>query len=245
VRLKPIRFSIEEKERIVEMMSIFSKNYLQELYGMLDYVTEVAAYVPNQRERILEISEVSYYRSIRNIEAMFGAYQNRRDAAEISQLPLERFGSLPRAIKLSAVLYSLGLPPELLGVGNAIVEIKSQLGQKWVDHLLDRIYPSLEDDIKFSSRFYHPSKFESKRISRGLKILKSLVPFEPPSEIHESLSKIATHLITKTGLPGKVTPRDLKAQLTRGESSEYIIGTTDTDLSKIILDMGKIRRSLG
>ncbi len=241
VHYKPIIYPDEEKKKIIDMMAIFSKNYLQELYEILDYVTEASFYVPNQRERILEISDVSYYRSIRNIKAMFKVYQNKKAANKISRLALERFGNLPRAIKLSAALYSLGLPPELLGVGNSIAEIKEELGQEWVDQLLDHIYPSIEDDIKFSSRFYHHNKFETKRISNGLKALKSIFPFNPPEEVHESLSKTALIIIIEKSTP-TITSKEPKNQIA---GYDYLVGSAEENLPKLILDMGKIRKSLG
>jgi phosphoenolpyruvate carboxylase len=221
-------------------MAIFSKNYLYELYEILDYITETSEYVPNQRERILEIGDVAYYRRIRNIKSIFQAYRNSKITAEMLNLSLERFGSLPRAIKLSATLYSMGIPPEFLGLGNGIQEIKQKLGQKWVDQLLDYIYPTIKDDIKFSSQFYYSSIIEPERISKGIKILETFFPFEPPDDRHQILSETALSIIMRSGMIKP--PRD---KIIEEDILSYLTGNTNSNLSNLILAMGKIRRSLG
>ncbi|MEM4245724.1 MAG: hypothetical protein QW390_00335, partial [Candidatus Bathyarchaeia archaeon] len=116
------------------------------------------------------------------------------------------------------------------------------LGQDYVDLLLDKIYPSLEGDIRFSSRYYCPTRIETPRISRGIKALKSMFPFEPPEERHQALSKIASAIVSRSEARA---PEILILHVKDDIVSEYLKEPTPTDLSRLILDMGRIRGALG
>ncbi|WP_455364019.1 phosphoenolpyruvate carboxylase [[Eubacterium] cellulosolvens] len=242
-RLKPLDFSKQEKKKIREMMEIFSKNYLKELYEIIDYILDITPHVPDQRERIREYGDVTYYRSIRRIEKMLEAFKNKKIISDISQLQLEKFGTLPRAIKLSAALYSLGLPPEFLGTGNSLDEIRKEMGEEYLNLLLDRVYPSLGNDITFSSRFYTSSKLVTPKIQEGIKILDATFPFDEPEENHRILSKIAFEIIAKYKSPS--SPRIMVIDVKDRAIAEYLPDSAKVNLSKLILDMGKIRGALG
>ena len=82
-------------------------------------INAISVYVPSKRARKLHIGLFGYSRSMKGI-------------------------SLPRAIKFCAAFYSIGIPPELLGL--------SALTEKEFDELHD-LYIKLDEDIIDASRF--------------------------------------------------------------------------------------------
>lgn len=85
-------------------------------------INEVAKYVPPRRKRKLHIGLFGYARSMRGI-------------------------TLPRAITFTAALYSIGLPPEILGL-NALDEGDIQF--------IKKVYVNFEDDLRDSLKYVNP-----------------------------------------------------------------------------------------
>jgi phosphoenolpyruvate carboxylase len=86
-------------------------------------INKVARYVPSRRKRKLHIGLFGYSRSVDGI-------------------------TLPRAITFTAALYSIGLPPEILGL-NALNEEDLQFVRE--------VYVNFEDDLRDSFRYFNPS----------------------------------------------------------------------------------------
>jgi len=238
-----------DRDLIVKSIVIFAKNYLEELLEIADRVIEVAALVPDQRERLLEASDVAYYQAIRNIEAFLPFCLDAETRSQIAGLDHKKLLSLPRSIRFTAALYTVGLPPELLGMGAALKEIGGKLGQPWLDRLLDEVFPSLRGDLIFASRFLRDDSVEdpfmTKRIRRGLRTLKDFVEFREPEGSYLSLCRVAMQCL-RDFLSGKNTmPERFAIMLSDGSVSEYVNNSIKDNLSKLILDMGRMRGSLG
>jgi len=129
----PLKYDEDQKKDMIRAIGLFTKNYLQELSEIIDDVLKVAGHVPDQRERILGYQDVTYYKDLRNIKALFDIFADAKIAQEASKLDEERLQKLPRPIKFTAALYTCGLPPELLGTGNALKEIKREFGMHWLE----------------------------------------------------------------------------------------------------------------
>lgn len=80
-----------EEPRCLELMEKYTRAYREAIVNLAVVINNVAAYVPRRRKRKLHIGLFGYSRNVNGI-------------------------SLPRAIAFTAALYSIGLPPELLGL---------------------------------------------------------------------------------------------------------------------------------
>ncbi len=112
----------EIPEDVLQLLKKYIERYSKEVRALAPFIREVAKYVPSRRRRRLHIGLFGYSRKVNG-------------------------SALPRAIKFTASLYSLGIPPELLGL--------SALGEKELD-LLSDYYVNLYDDIAFAFRYFNP-----------------------------------------------------------------------------------------
>ncbi len=108
-----------DSKACLELVERCSQQYVKELQDVVPWIHKIAKFVPKRRKRKLHIGLFGYSRGV-------GAF------------------SLPRAIGFCASLYSLGLPPELLGF--------SALKEKDV-HFLERIYKNLQGDMRDALRY--------------------------------------------------------------------------------------------
>ena len=106
-----------EEKRALEVMGRFTRRYQEQVAQLADLLNAVAAYVPQRRDRRLHIGLFGYSR-----ETGEGGRELR----------------LPRTITFCAALYSLGVPPELLGMDALSAEDLS---------FLREVAPHLEEDL--------------------------------------------------------------------------------------------------
>ena len=109
---------IDEK-RAMDLMKKMVKVYEAQLKEMADLVNGISAFVPGRRARKLHVGLFGYSRSMKGIK-------------------------MPRAIKFCGAFYSLGIPPELLGL--------SALSEKEFDEL-HGLYTKLDEDLKDAAKF--------------------------------------------------------------------------------------------
>ncbi|HID16540.1 MAG TPA: phosphoenolpyruvate carboxylase, partial [Candidatus Atribacteria bacterium] len=111
-----------DEERCLEIIKKYSREYQRQITALAPIINKVAKYVPRRRKRKLHIGLFGYSRDIKGI-------------------------TLPRAITFTAALYSIGLPPEILGL-NALDEDDLQF--------IKEVYVNFEDDLKDALKFYNP-----------------------------------------------------------------------------------------
>ncbi len=80
-----------DDERCLDIIAKYSEEYEKQIKALAPTINRVAKYVPSRRRRKLHIGLFGYSRSVGDI-------------------------SLPRAITFTCTLYSIGLPPEILGL---------------------------------------------------------------------------------------------------------------------------------
>ncbi|MFO7792115.1 MAG: phosphoenolpyruvate carboxylase [Candidatus Saliniplasma sp.] len=111
-----------DEERSFEIIDRYSREYQKQIPSLESVINRIAKYVPNRRKRKLHVGLFGYSRDMGGI-------------------------TLPRAITFTAALYSIGLPPEILGL--------NALNERDLDYLRD-IYINFDDDLRTALKFYNP-----------------------------------------------------------------------------------------
>lgn len=111
-----------DEGRCLEIIRRYSQEYQNQIEVLAPVINEVAKYVPSRRKRKLHIGLFGYPRSVGGI-------------------------TLPRAIAFTAALYSIGLPPEILGL--------NALGQDDI-RFVKKIYINFEDDLRDCLKYFNP-----------------------------------------------------------------------------------------
>lgn len=109
-----------EVEKAMEIIKKTSEEYRKLVSALVNLINHVAAYVPKRRERKLHIGLFGYSRSLNG-------------------------SVLPRAITFCCALYSIGLPPEILGL--------SCLNESEFEFVME----FCEDDIMDALPYYNPN----------------------------------------------------------------------------------------
>ncbi len=121
-KAKLVTFS--EEEKLKKLITVFEKSYRKTIEQLAPLINEIASYLPKRRERVLHVGLFGYSRGVGKVR-------------------------LPRAIGFTAALYSLGIPPEIIGTGRGIgFAVKTgQIG------LLEKYYLNIKEDLRRSGRF--------------------------------------------------------------------------------------------
>lgn len=109
---------IDEK-RALAIIEKYSAEYSRQLRGLADIINKTAPYVPQRRRRKLHIGLFGYSRKMAEIK-------------------------LPRAITFTCAMYSLGIPPELLGL-NVVTD------EDW--KFIETVYPNAKYDLTEPLRY--------------------------------------------------------------------------------------------
>ncbi|MFX1381887.1 MAG: phosphoenolpyruvate carboxylase [Promethearchaeota archaeon] len=112
-----------DEHKSIEIIKRYSEEYEKQIMLLAPLINKVAKYIPSRRKRKLHIGLFGYSRNVGGI-------------------------NLPRAINFTASLYSLGIPPELLGL-NALTE-------KYIDYI-KQVYINFEEDLKDALQFFNPN----------------------------------------------------------------------------------------
>ena len=248
VNRPPVEYDESQLRDIERMIFIFAKNYLLELSEIAEKISVIADYIPDQRERLLNVEEVAYYRELRNVESILRLCPDKEVKKSIMGYAYTAFHKPPRWVRFIASTYTCGLPPEFIGLGTALMEIKEAMGEKAVERLLHEVYPMLEVDVKFASKFLDRSLdgniLLTKRLLKSIEDLENFVGLEEPDNSYLILSRLASSYI-KDMLTGKTTRgRRLAIMIEKSTVAQYLNGVSRENLSKMVLDLGRIRKSL-
>ncbi len=111
-----------DEEKCLEIVLKYSKRYKEQVIELADLINHMAKYIPDRRKRKLHVGLFGYAREMEGIK-------------------------LPRAIKFTAALYSVGIPPEILGL--------DALSSDDLD-FLKKTYIFFMEDLKESLQFFNP-----------------------------------------------------------------------------------------
>ncbi|MDD5317947.1 MAG: phosphoenolpyruvate carboxylase [Candidatus ainarchaeum sp.] len=145
-----------EEEKCLRVIEKYSEAYRKEVSALAPLINRVAMFVPSRRKRKLHIGLFGYSRSMGGV-------------------------SLPRVITFTAALYSVGLPPELLGV--------SALSDADMDVVRDA-YPGVDADLSDALEYFNPETGFAPEGIAG-KVAELSLDFAKSEEHAEITSRIA------------------------------------------------------
>ena len=111
-----------DQERASEVIEKATAEYQAQVQKLIRAISTVSDHIPRRRERRLHVGLFGYGRSMEGVEGV----------------------TLPRAIRFTASLYSIGVPPELLGL--------AALNQADLAFVRE-VYPNLDSDLRAALRF--------------------------------------------------------------------------------------------
>nr|WP_320160507.1 phosphoenolpyruvate carboxylase [uncultured Methanoregula sp.] len=142
--------AIDEK-RCCEIIERYTQAYINELLPLTDIVNRVAAHIPGRRKRKLHIGLFGYTRSTGGV-------------------------TLPRAITFTAAMYSIGVPPEILGL--------SALGRDDLVFVRE-VYANFDRDLLDAIRYMNP---DSPYLSPSMKDAAVRICGDETHEVHRQIT---------------------------------------------------------
>ena len=196
----PANASTSDEEKIRRVIPFFETQYRTTIEKFANIVNSIAEFLPRRRERVQHIGLFGYSRGMGNVR-------------------------LPRAIGFCAAMYSLGIPPELVGTGRGLVEAKKQ----GLLPIVESYYRGFRNDIRQAGRFLHK------------KILTMISKTIPACEdIRKDITYIEDYLGEELG--PKTKEEEEHGKLTEN----VLVGFTKVTLnSELLSQIAVLRRSLG
>jgi phosphoenolpyruvate carboxylase len=161
-----------DKKKAVGYIKKIKDEYEAQISTIADLINITANYIPSRRMRKLHVGLFGYSRSMKGT-------------------------SLPRAIKFCGALYSLGLPPEILGL--------SALSEKEFDDL-HTMYRSLDEDLQDSAKYLSLKNLDAlpKEIRDGVNKVMAHIDFEE----NEEYASVAERVLTQIKKGQEITIRE-------------------------------------
>ncbi len=198
----PTLFSKSEMNQISRLDQIFVKYYRKTIEGTEPFINQIAKEIPQRRERLQHTGHFGYSRSV--------------GKAGIS---------LPRAITFTAVFYSLGVPPEFIGVGRGL---RATAKEKLLP-ALEKFYPGFREAIIETGRYLNRENLDI--------LAKKFPPFK---FVKTGIDYIEDFLGQKLG------PQDPDSFLHRNYTSNVVQNwLRKEDLEEDILKAAEVRKSIG
>lgn len=153
---------VDEKKSVF-LVDKITHEYQRQIMKVSDIINGVSNYIPSRRSRKLHVGLFGYSRSVKGVK-------------------------LPRAIKFCGAFYSIGLPPELLGL--------SALNEKEFD-TLHELYVKMDEDIMDSIKFLNMNVVSQlpRDIKDGVKKVLQHYDYEENEEYVKATSKIYSDLV--------------------------------------------------
>lgn len=191
---------VEDKEfgEMEKLIAIFKKHYRATIIDIAPLIIEMSGHIPRRRERRLHTGLFGYSREIR------------------------KGVSLPRAITFTASLYSLGLPPEIIGTGRALREAYDS----GLSEALSRYYVNFKHDLEEACAYVNRENIKRlqgrfpalKQVEEDLKWLEGIlgIRVEPWKNRHLIHKNITSNILLQLEEGRGVTEMVEEAALLRG-----------------------------
>jgi phosphoenolpyruvate carboxylase len=197
---------IDEKDekKLRGGIAVFEKYYKSTIENIADTINKVAAFIPKRRERVQHVGLFGYSRGVGKVK-------------------------LPRAITFTASLYSLGIPPELIGTGRSIRYAQ----ENGLIEVVEKTYINLKSDLQKAGKYLNRENLAE--------LAKENSAWK---DIQSDIESIEGYLGTKLE-PKNVAEREHEL-LTLKIFDKLVRQVPDIDeLQDLIVQAAKIRKSLG
>ncbi|HKY62757.1 MAG TPA: phosphoenolpyruvate carboxylase, partial [bacterium] len=171
---EPVLYSAPELERLFRLDELFVNYYRKTIEGTETFINQLARFIPARRERLQHTGHFGYSRRVGKAGL-----------------------NLPRAITFTAVFYSVGIPPELIGMGRGLRDSRKE----GLLPALEGFFPELPEVIRRVGRYFNRENLDllAKRMPHfayvrgGLEHIEAylgekLGPQEPDEIIHRNYS---------------------------------------------------------
>lgn len=197
-RTEPPHFSSTEIATAAQICHQFTAPYRRTVETIAPMVNRIAQHVPSRRERKLHIGLFGYSRTLGKVR-------------------------LPRAIPFTAALYSLGVPPELIGTGRGL-RLSERSGSG-----VETYYRNIRRDLVLAGRYLNKDNLARLgTLHRGWRAIAD--------DVHAIESFLGAKLGPKTR--ADEVHRTLTTDVLRNWSA-------GAEVADLIIQSGKIRHSLG
>jgi len=169
-----------DQEKYLAIIDKYSHEYKNQVLTLAPLINDMARFVPSRRKRKLHIGLFGYSRSVEGI-------------------------ALPRAIGFTAALYSIGLPPEILGL--------NALSQDEIQYVMEECV-HFRDDLTDSVQYLNPQSLSLLPESVGRTIEEIGLDYQPNEEHNQISSYLVENLRMRE--PKRIEEALLRAANLRG-----------------------------
>ncbi len=195
-------YNDHEMRELHTLDAIFVRHYRKTIEDLSEFVNTIAKHIPARRERIQHTGHFGYSRQV--------------GKAGIK---------LPRAITFTAVFYSVGIPPELIGLGRGLKEADD----RGLIPALEKLYPELRNELTHITGYLNTENLAH--------LAKKFKPFQ---EVQNGMIYIENYLGKKLG-PNKHDDY-LHRNYTSNVLHRYFM---KQEFQEDIVQAARIRRSIG
>lgn len=128
---KDREFTEEDIVLMKNIMGIATKHYLNAFMDIIETAANVSMFIPKNRDRLAAKKRgLSYSREFVDIQSFADLVVDEDIKQELLKISTNTTAAIPRAITYTASMYTIGMPPEILGTGRALKEIKERYEKK-------------------------------------------------------------------------------------------------------------------
>jgi len=212
---KPQDIDQAEEEALLRIIDKCKQQYEKHIENMAPFINGVAAYVPQRRARKLHIGLFGYSRCVVGV-------------------------CLPRAIAFATAMYSIGLPPEFLGL-KALQQLSDE---EWV--LLKKYYVKMLPDLKLVGEYV---SWENINMLREMSSQTAKRANMEEQKLEDALSNISEDLKTAEETLGlKLGPKGVCQRKHENYTNNFLLSylqKDDAEAKDSLLESARLRKCLG
>ena len=198
--LKTTIISAKEEKTIRELIPIFEQYYRKTIENIAPLINTIASQMPRRRERVQYVGLFGYSRGVGKVK-------------------------LPRAISFTAAMYSIGIPPEVIGTGRSI---HKAIALKQFD-IIEKYYLNIKEDLLRAGKFLNKENLA--------KLAKQNSSWE---DIQKDITYIEKYLGLSLGPKSNIEKEHQKIT-----SKIFMALNKDLSFQELIEQAALLRKSLG